>query len=82
MSDSLIDEALRYCDDALLEMRDTPERSYLRSRFHILIRATWSVSLLRPHERQLVGLATLIMALRDDVARAHAAETASLSATV
>lgn len=82
MSDSLLDEAIRYCDEALLDMRDTPERSCLRTRLHILIRATWSVSLLRPQEQQLLGLAKLALALRDDVASAVAAEGPSPSATV
>jgi hypothetical protein len=71
MSDSLLDEALHFCNVALLEMCDTPMRSQLRARLGVLERATWSLPLLPATEEQVVGLAKLVLALRDDVMSAR-----------
>jgi hypothetical protein len=73
MCDSLLDEALRYCDQALLEMRDSPERAYLRARHSVLERAAWSLSLRPEHGKAIVDIVTLALRLREDVVHAAAA---------
>ncbi len=78
MTDSLLDQALRFCNVALLEMTDTPGRRHLQARLGVLERATWSLSLLPATAEQVVSIAKLILALRDDVARAQAEEQARL----
>ena len=70
MSDSLLDQALHFCNAALLEMRDTPARRQLRARLGVLERAAWSLALLPASEQQVVSLAKLVLALRDDVSSA------------
>lgn len=75
MSDSLLDQALHFCNAALTGMCDTPERSQLKMRLDVLERATWSVPLLHGAEQKLVRIAKLVLALRDDVAAALAAQS-------
>ncbi len=72
MSESLLDQTLRYCSEMLLEMSDTPMRRQLRARLGVLERASWSLPLLPATEEQVVSLAKLVLALRDDVSRAKA----------
>ncbi len=72
MSDSLLDQSLRFCHEALLEMSETPTRRQLQARLGVLERATWSLALLPAPEDQVVRLAKLVLALRDDVSRAKA----------
>ena len=72
MSESLLDQTLRFSRESLLEMSDTPMRRQLLARLGVLERATWSLSLLPATEDQLVSLAKLVLALRDDVSRAKA----------
>ena len=72
MSDSLLDQTLRFCRETLLEMSETPLRRNLQARLGVLERATWSLSLLPAKEEQVVSLAKLVLALRDDVTRAKA----------
>lgn len=76
MSDCLLDEALQFCDATLLQMCDTAVRRQLRARLGLLERASWSLALLPATEEQVVHLAKLILALRDDVVRACASEAA------
>lgn len=70
MSESLLDQTLRFCRDALLEMSETPVRRQLLARLGVLERAAWSLPLLPATEEQVVSLAKLVLALRDDVSRA------------
>jgi hypothetical protein len=77
MSDSLLDEALRFCDATLLDMCDTAVRRELRARLGLLERAVWSLPLLPATEQQVVHIAKLVLALRDDVASARAERTRS-----
>ena len=49
-------------------------RRQLLARLGVLERASWSVSLLPATEDQLVSLAKLVLALRDDVSRAKAVD--------
>ena len=72
MSEWLLDQSLRFCHEALLAMSETPMRRQLRARLGVLERATWSLSLLPATEEQVVCLAKLVLALRDDVSRAKA----------
>ena len=72
MTDSLLDQALRFCNVALLEMCDTPVRRNLQARLGVLERASWSLSLMPATAEQVVSIAKLILALRDDVTRAQA----------
>jgi hypothetical protein len=72
MSESLLDQALRFCNAALLEMCDTPMRRQLQARLGVLERATWSLQLLPATEEQIIRLAKLVLTLRDDIAHAKA----------
>jgi hypothetical protein len=72
MSDSLLDQALRFCHDTLLEMCDTSTRRQLQARLGVLERAAWSLALLPATEQQVISLAKLVLALRDDVSNAKA----------
>ena len=72
MSESLLDQALRFSREALVEMSDTPMRRQLQARLGVLERAAWSLALLPAKEEQVVSLAKLVLALRDDVSRAKA----------
>lgn len=75
MSDSLLDEALRFCKGAIDVMGDTPMRNTLRARHDVLERATWSLSLLPsvsvPPGVEVIRLARLVLELRDDVQHAR-----------
>lgn len=82
MSDSLLDEALGYCHEALLDMHDTPVRNQLRARLGFVERVSWSLSLLPATELQVVNVARLALDLRDDVARARSAETIHMAVPV
>jgi hypothetical protein len=64
---SLLDQTLRFCDQVLRDMNPTAQRRQLRARLGVLERATWALPLLRATEGQLVSLAKLVMALREDV---------------
>ncbi|MBX3218394.1 MAG: hypothetical protein KF850_40690 [Labilithrix sp.] len=72
MSDSLLDEALRFCHAALLEMRDTPARRHLTARLGVLERAAWAIPLVPATAEQVVRIVKLVLDLRDDVVRAQA----------
>lgn len=82
MSDSLLDAALHYCRDALVDMADGPTRRNLRARLGVLERAAWSLALLPTSETQVVTVAKLVLDLRDDVARAaHFTSTSTVHFT-
>lgn len=72
MSDSLLDETLRFCHDALLDMPDTHERAAFRGRLGVLERAVWSLSLVptTTTRDQALAVATMVLRLRDDIAGA------------
>ncbi|MBX3205461.1 MAG: hypothetical protein KF764_10350 [Labilithrix sp.] len=72
MSDSLLDQALRYCHASLLEMRDTPARRHLAARLGVLERAAWAIPLVPATAEQVVSIVKLVLDLRDDVVRAQA----------
>ncbi|MBX3225524.1 MAG: hypothetical protein KF795_33770 [Labilithrix sp.] len=77
MSDSLLDQALRFCHVALLEMCDTPARRHLRARLGVLERAAWAIPLVPATAEQVVSIVKLVLDLRDDVVRAQAEDDAS-----
>jgi hypothetical protein len=74
MSESLLDEALRFCEGAIDVMCDTPMRTALRARFDVLERATWSLSLVPAAEEKVIRLARLVLELRDDVQDARVSD--------
>ena len=73
MSDSLIDEALGFCQEALLDLPDTPERRQLRARLGVLERAAWSLTHQVATQLHVVNIAKLVLMLRDDVVALRAA---------
>ncbi len=77
MSESLLDEAIRFCDAAIGVMCDTPVRSELQARLEVLERAIWSLSLVPAAEEKIVSLAMRVLELRDDVEDARAADERS-----
>ncbi|MCW5835188.1 MAG: hypothetical protein KIS78_22500 [Labilithrix sp.] len=72
MSDSVLDQALRFCHVALLEMCDTPTRRHLQARLGVLERAAWAIPLVPATAEQVVSIVKLVLDLRDDVVRAQA----------
>jgi hypothetical protein len=65
----LLEDMLRYCSVALLDLRDTETRRTLAARLAILERATWSMAVTRAPKESVSHLAKLVLDLRDDVAR-------------
>lgn len=71
MSDSLLDEALGGCHEILDDLPQSPTRVRLEARVEMLERATWSMGLSLVGEEEIVRMAKLILALRDEIADAR-----------
>lgn len=69
MEGSLLEDTLRFCHLALLEVRDSEARRALVARVGILERATWSLELMDASATEVMMLARLVLDLRTEVER-------------
>ena len=71
MSDSLLEEIIAYCKGELPELVDSPVRRALSARLGVLERPTWALAVQPATQMQVVGLAKLLLDLRDEVTDAR-----------
>jgi hypothetical protein len=67
MSESILDEAITYCNQTLDELPESAEVAPLRGRLAMLERAIWSTSHVPTSVDQIVRLAKLLLDLRDEI---------------
>jgi len=67
MSNSILDEAIAYCNHALEDLPESADVRTLRARLVILERAIWSTSHTPTSVDQIVRLAKLLLDLRDEI---------------
>lgn len=76
MADCILDEALLYCRDALVDLPRTPDADMLRGRYAVLERAALALSIMPARADQVLRVVKLVLDLRDEVAALEAATAA------